>query len=203
MSETDNHDWKPTPEQLAAFGDGELTGPDYDRVAAYLAGHPEAQTELADWRRLEQLLRATVPADPTEAAWRRVLDAVGSEPRSRPARRSPTARAVVAVAVAACLALTILLFRGRTPSAKDSKLPVDVEVLEVATADEIQILHVEGRDTATIVVGEMPLTGELTLADAGEIEVTSVQPAIRDRMMPVVHVEGRRPMIWARMDMDE
>ena len=203
MNATPNPDWKPTPEQLAAFGDGELTGPESDRVAAYLADRADAQSELAAQRRLKQLFDATVPADPTEAVWRRVLDAARAEPPSRPARRSPATWTALGIALAACAAVAVFLAGRPTPPANDTKPRVEVEVLEVATAAEIQILHVEGRDTATIVVGEMPLAGEMVLADAGEIEVTSVSPASRDRMMPVVHVEGRRPMIWARMDSDE
>jgi hypothetical protein len=76
----------------------------------------------------------------------------------------------------------------------------DVEVFPVATADEIAILHVAGADTHTVIVGELPVLGPLELAGPGEVALTSVQPDVRDNMMPHIRMGGaNRPMIWARV----
>ncbi len=74
----------------------------------------------------------------------------------------------------------------------------DIEVFPVATAAEIAILRVEGADTHTLVVGELPVHGPLVLAGPGEVALTSVQPDARDQMMPHIRLDGPgRPLIWA------
>jgi hypothetical protein len=68
----------PTPEQLAAYADGELDGrpegePLRRHIEAWLARHPEAADDLQAQRRLRRLCQATTPAEPSEAAWNHVL----------------------------------------------------------------------------------------------------------------------------------
>jgi hypothetical protein len=73
----------------------------------------------------------------------------------------------------------------------------------VAAAHEVEIMNVEGADTQSLIVGELPVKGPLELAAPGEVTVTSVQPAARDKMMPEVYVQGPgRPMIWATLKTD-
>jgi hypothetical protein len=74
-------------------------------------------------------------------------------------------------------------------------------ILPVARADEVAILRVEGIDTETLVVGQLPLQGLLELASAEEVSVTSMEPA-EDNMVPKVRVGARSPMIWARAPSD-
>jgi len=78
-----------------------------------------------------------------------------------------------------------------------------MEVLPVAEACEIEILHINGEDTPSLVVGTLPVQEPLELAEAGEIQFTRVQPAKLDRMVPTVHVGGGRPMIWARLEAED
>jgi len=81
--------------------------------------------------------------------------------------------------------------------------PAEAAPFSVAAAHEVEILNVDGADTPTLVVGELPVQGPLVLAAPGEVTVTSVQPAARDNMVPEVNVQGpRRPMIWARAETD-
>jgi hypothetical protein len=86
------HDWKtsgPPPELLAAYADGALAGADYERVANWLADHPEAQTEVAELRRLQDLVERTQPREPDSASWAGVLDRVHTAltPPVRPSLR--------------------------------------------------------------------------------------------------------------------
>jgi hypothetical protein len=83
----------PTPEQLAAYADGELDGrPEWEplrrRIEAWLARHPEAADDLEAQRRLRRLCRATTPPEPSEAAWSHVLARLQQLPRT-PAGGAP------------------------------------------------------------------------------------------------------------------
>jgi hypothetical protein len=196
MKETPSNSWKPTPELLAAYGDGELEGREQiARVEAYLAGHPEAQAELAAQRRLRHLWDETTPAEPTTAAWQRTFEGVASAPR-RVAPR-PTWWAFGAVVVAACVVWALVAV-WRTPP--PTVAPTPVEPFPVAHNDEVEILRIDGDDLASIVVGRLPLLGVLELAESGDVEVTNVQPAQGDNMRPMMPVVGRRPMIWAKVE---
>ena len=68
----------------------------------------------------------------------------------------------------------------------------------IARQDEVEILHIDGDDLASVVVGRLPLVGAIELAEPGEVEVTSLQPAHGDNMTPMV--PRGRPMIWAKLE---
>ena len=195
---------RPGPEWLAAYADGEL-----DRnpalasmkrqVEEWLATDPEARADVAAQLRLQQLGQQTSPAEPTLSAW--------AEARTR--RESAPAPVLharkhwrVAVAVLAATAAAVWLFfslpsrQGPEPTA----IPNPVEPFEVASADEVEILGVEGADTHSLVVGEWPLRGLLELLGPGEVNITSVEPAANDRMRPEVSDGPTVPMIWAHLD---
>ncbi len=209
--------WSPSPELLAAYFDGELVGRPAlvalrRRITDWLRRHPEARAVLEDYRRLAQLWRDTAPPDPGVAAWAELDEQLAAVPIAPPgaARRRLLVRGAAAVmAVAAAISLAIWLGWGRpaapqlvqTPPKQPVATPEpQLEVFPVATASEVTILRVEGEDTQTLVVGELPLHGPLELAGPGEVALTSVQPDARDRMMPHVRIGGpHRPMIWARV----
>lgn len=75
-----------------------------------------------------------------------------------------------------------------------------IEPFEVATAEEITILHVEAADTPLLAVGRMPLDGPVELARPGEVVVYNFVPASEDNMLPDVLMNSGAPMIWARVD---
>src|SRR5262249_48326011 len=69
----------------------------------------------------------------------------------------------------------------------------------VATEDEVEILSVQGADTATLLVGTLPVQGPLILVREGDVSLRSVQPAAKDNMVPDLFLQGTgAPMIWAR-----
>jgi hypothetical protein len=207
-------DWRPGPELLAAYFDGELAGrADLDllgqRVQDWLRRHPEAVAELADYRRLDRLWQETAPADPGADAWRQLEARIARAPvasAERPRRSSAGLWAGALLAAAAAVALAVWLGMtyekapqlARPQTIQPALVAHDTEIFPVATADEIAILHVDGADTQTLVVGELPVQGALELAGPGEVAFTSVQPDIRDNMMPHVRIGGaERPLIWA------
>jgi hypothetical protein len=197
-------DWSPSPEILAAYFDGELAvHPELrGRIADWLRTHPEARAVLEDYRRLAQLWQDTTPPDPTAVAWQE-LDARLAALQLARAPRPVLRRLAAAVVLAAAMALAV--WTGWPPPAAPpvQKTPIaeSDEVLAVATAAEVTILRVEGEDTQTVAVGEMPVHGPLELAGPGEVTLTNVRPDARDRMMPHVRMDGdHRPMIWARVD---
>jgi hypothetical protein len=211
--------WSPEPDLLAAYFDGELDGqPDLaelrDQVSAWLSEHPEAYEVLGDYCRLSQLWRATTPPDPGPAVWRELEERVCLHVQ-RPTGRWRRARRVATVlASAAAVMLALWLgFGRRAPQDAGAGLPQppappivapEIDVLPVATAAEITIIRVEGADTQTVVIGELPVHGALELLGPGEAALTSVQPDARDRMMPHVRMGGgHRPMIWARVEPED
>jgi hypothetical protein len=210
MTQPDEN-WRPAPELLAAYFDGELTGrPDQDelrgRIQDWLRRHPEGRAELADYRQLDRLWHETAPPDPGAAAWQQREAHLQRAVRSLPARRRFSAGSRVAALLATAAAVALFAWMGRSPQPVPPPrqpalaVAVEVEVFPVASADEIAILHVAGADTQTVIVGELPLLGPLELAGPGEVALTSVQPDARDNMMPQVRMGGaHRPMIWARV----
>ena len=210
MTPNPNFSWN---EILAAYADGELEGRDdlaplKERVEDWLAQHPEAEAELAELRQLKQAWQETTPPSPPPHVWQRMLREL--ERPSQPARatsRSVWQRsAIIAATVAACVALGLVLRTARQPEVVPTPQPaplVDETPFAVAAAHEVEILDVDGADTPTLIVGELPVQGPLVLAMPGEITVTSVQPAARDNMVPEVNLQGPgRPMIWARAETD-
>jgi len=207
-------DWRPSPELLAAYFDGELAGrPDLDllrhRVHDWLRRHPEAVAEFGEYRQLDRFWHETAPSDPGPAAWQRLEARIARTPIAAGARpRASSARYWAAALLATAAGIAIAVWLGTTydgtsklahPQTIQPPLPPDeIEIFPVATADEIAILHVEGADTQTLVVGVLPVQGALELAGPGDVAFTSVQPDIRDNMMPHVRIGGaERPLIWA------
>jgi len=199
-------------EILAAYADGELEGRDdlaplKQRVEVWLAEHPEAAAELARIRQLKQAWQETTPPGPAPHVWRRLLQAIERTPRQAPiAPASWRRKATVAAVLAASIAFVFAMWSARRPGVErlpEAASPVEAAPFSVAAAHEVEILNVDGADTPTLVVGELPVQGPLVLAAPGEVTVTSVQPAARDNMVPEVNVQGpRRPMIWARAETD-
>jgi hypothetical protein len=202
----------PSPELLAAYADGELDrdaalAPYKNQVEQWLAAHPEAAHRLEEQQRLQELWRRTTPKEPASATWSTVLARIESAPRQPAARRGPRYWGRIAgllALTAAALWLALSLLPGPDGNQKASLVdPADDanEALPVALAEEIEILSVEEKDAPSLVVGELPVRGPLELLAPGEMDVTSVQPADRDNMVPDYPRQGpATPMIWAHLD---
>jgi anti-sigma factor RsiW len=191
---------RPNPEWLAAYLDDELDQKTREKVEEWLAGDATARADLEGQRRLLKQWRETTPAEPAAAAWSALLANLEKAPRQLPKPwrfwNSPgwVAGILACTAAALWLALSLTSPRDVTPQGDDVS---EAAPFAVATADEIEILSVEGADHPSVAVGEMPVRGPLELLAPGEMTVTSVQPDARDNMTPVVPQASDTPMFWA------
>ena len=97
----------PSPEQLAAFLDGELDAADRARVETWLTTHPNAAAEIDGQRRVARLWADNPPPEPGPAAWATALAGVRARlPVPRP-RRLPRTLWLGAGAAAVLLAALI------------------------------------------------------------------------------------------------
>jgi hypothetical protein len=202
MSDTTPSHWKPSPELLAAYADGELEARDDPdglraRIEAWLAAHPEAQAELTANQRLKALWDRTAPPTLSSEAWNEVVKRVERLSAPKPEGRRPSAAWLIGAGVAAACLLGAIL-AGSYWKAPPAAAP---EVFAVVGEDDIEITHIDGDAIDSLVVGALAFRGLLELADAGEIFVMSVEPAPRDAMKPVIDKE--RPIVWARIDWGE
>jgi len=213
--------WTPRAELLAAYVDGELDGDGSDgdlrgRIERWLTEHPEAAGAVEAQRRLLEWFQVTAPGDPGETAWEPVAARLHtlSLTQSGQSRGGRWAKlGVLGVVGVACLGLTFTLASildrqegppvqpPSQPRAATSLASTDMEAFPVATAAEVEILSVQGEDTATLVVGELPVQGSLVLLQADELTLTAVEPA-RDNMVPEIRKGISAPMIWAPLDVE-
>jgi hypothetical protein len=207
MTSPNDSSWAPSPELLAGYFDGEFEGRDdlaplRQRLENWLVANPGGRAELAEHRRLRHLWLETMPTDPAPAAWHGVLCRLKrSLATRRPAprhARQPMPWKWAYLAGAACVLVAFFL------SKELAQAPEDNEPFPVASEREVVILRVEGADTGTLVVGELPLQGPLVLVGPGDVTLTSIEPAQRDNMVPEVNVTGPgRPIIWTRAAAEE
>lgn len=208
-----NDDWSPDPKQLDAYVDGEMTDDPALRlrIRHWLAVHPGAETPQA----LTELMRATRPDDPGEHVWAamrvRLDTGMGSLPPAEPVRRlRPWIWGVAVAACAAAILLAVAFWPRRVVEvnpliqAQNAVIPdhpnleknlPEVEVFAVASADEIEVLRVEGSDLGSLALVHTPLREPLVLAGPGDVTFNRVQPAALDNMIPEVQNQGP-PMVW-------
>jgi hypothetical protein len=128
-------DWNtsgPPPELLAAYADGALAGAEHERVANWLAVHPEGRAEVAELRRLQQLIERTQPREPTPACWDGVLDRVHTTlmpPRVPPRRLWRPSHYLAVAAALMVIGLARVLWVQRT-SAADANASARIADLE-------------------------------------------------------------------------
>jgi hypothetical protein len=177
----------PSPEELAAYADGELDPAARVRVQDWLCDHPEAAGAVDATRRLQRAWRATTPDDPGEAAWGRVLGQIETRvaaERSRSKRvLGRIARIVLPLAGAAAVLFALTLHRPVTPPAVVQPEPIDV--LPVASAEDIEIISMDDADRTALVVGKPPLWEPMVLVSPGDTSEIHVQPDT-DGMRPTV-----------------
>jgi hypothetical protein len=153
-------------ESASAFGDGVLP-PD-----------AEAGAIFADLRRLREWCRSVPPPEPEEAAWTATLTRLHDAVRTAKPRRRRSPRPVWAVTglAAAAALIAVLLSRPlwmKTPTPLPQP-PVE-EPFPVAEADDVDIISIDARDVAGLVVGEPPVSGELIFARQEDVRVIKCQ----------------------------
>jgi hypothetical protein len=198
------------PELLAAYADGELNPTDRAAVESWLADHPtafqllEAQLRLSRTNR--RLWHAASCPSPGEGGWARVfgrvqdvLDSPPSPAAAPPVRRRRWRILLSTMSTAAAAAIALYLsMPGRVPGPSSTNVENTGEALVLATAADVDIISMDDRDTANLVVGIPPLTGNVVLAAADDVKLKNVQKDA-DGMMPKVQMNetGLAPMIIA------
>jgi hypothetical protein len=195
----------PSPEQLAAFLEGDLHPDLHDQVDNWLADHPEAQAGLNADRDLDLLFRETVPPEPSPEAWEATLAHIQSRVFDPPVRpRSPRwgVRLVAGLVSAAAVLAGVLLVPPtfHHPDGSAGLVTPEGEGFEeepfvVASAREVNIISMDARDADAVVMG-MPLMGLFQLAEQDDIEVLDAEPPHADGPVPWLE-EGPVPLIVA------
>jgi hypothetical protein len=141
---------------------------------------PDAEADLG---RLRELFQSVSPVEPEEDAWRGALTHIHASVTTGPARLAgPTGRAIrrrtsprpvwaMLGLVAAAALVAVMLARSwwiQTPSSRPA--PAE-EPFPVAEADDVNILSIDARDVAGLVVGEPPVSGELVFASLEDVRV--------------------------------
>lgn len=161
----------------------------------------------------------TTPPEPGRAAWAETLHRIHAAlPPAAPvpARTAPPRRrlgrgwimtAAGLVAAAALVVSAVGVFLGRHGLAgpdgpdqtRSSVTPGDAP-LEVATAEDVEIISIDGRDQDVLVVGRGPLPEPLVLASPDDFRLDAVEPNGDGRIvvLPVV-ADVQTPMILAPM----
>ncbi|MBY0523300.1 MAG: hypothetical protein K2R98_07870 [Gemmataceae bacterium] len=204
----------PSPEQLAAFVDGELDATTRASVAVWLEENPEAVAELDAQRRLERLVHASPPPEPSEAEWAAMLDRIvlqtqvhADAPKPVPQTRRPVATSRRLLVLAMTAAATVLIALSLRPQPGPEVVPpqpqpvVAIKTLPVASDEDVEIVSVDAADIQFLVVGEPPMRGLVVLAAPGDVVLDSIEPDPTDGMMPKTMGmdmnNGNGPMIVA------
>jgi len=185
----------PSPQQLAAYADGELDPATRARIADWLARNADEAADVERQRLADRLCRAVSPPEPSQPAWDAVLQRIDKETQiiraaQRPAGidaprrrllRSPTLWMGMATAAALLLAL---LFRPAADPRQPNPAPVLVKAFPAASDGDVEIISLDAGDARTLVVGEPPFAGLVVLAGPGEVFLEKIEPDESDGMMP-------------------
>lgn len=221
MNAPRNQDWRPDPHLLGAYFDGEMEGRDdvadlRARLEAWLGQHPEARKQWAEHQALLRSWLDTTPREPPATTWNQVTDRIDAERRRPPApilRHFRRTAGMMAVSIALLVGLAFAGLRfAFPPSFKKESVVVaprepaprdEDEVFQVAAAAEVVITYIEGADTHAIAVGQLPVDGQLDLAEIGEVRFVAVRSDAQPNLRPQVRQDGAsRPMIWMPLEID-
>ena len=200
-------DRTPTPEQIAAWVDGESSRGEVDFVEAWMAGHPDARREADAMVHLTRLYRDQPIPMPSEDGWRSTFDRI----RPPVARTSPRWRLSIGLALASAAALgAVVLTRSLWPSAAPPiaiqmpALPADEddEPFAVAASSEVHIIRMDADDADRVVTGR-PLIGTMDFAGPGDIDVVKVQADPDAKHTPHLETRAGLPWVVARADEEE
>jgi hypothetical protein len=208
---------EPTPEQLSAWADGELSRPDAEAVERWLLAHPDAGRDAESTARLINLFRDHPPPEPSERAWQAAFGQIESAlshpvPLSRrPQRPHWPFRLLLALTAAAAilggLALARVFWPGPAPlrqapeivkkKANEPNLAHEEpeEPFPVATTNEVNILSIDVEDADRVVTVGEPLMGLFEVAAPQEIDVEEMQPHAADGQTPRFQRGPEVPMI--------
>jgi hypothetical protein len=202
----------PTPEQLAAWADGELNRADAERVEAWLAAHPDAADE-AEPGRIVHLYRDHPPPEPTDRAWQATLHRIAHR-TNRPGadvRRAGSSwklRLVVGLAATAAAVGGLVVARNLLFEQPNDLKPHTIAIapepasifddepdgpFPVVTLSEVEVISISPGDADRVTLGQL-LLGNFEVAGPEDIDIVKLEPDPEDGQMPRIH-RGLVPMI--------
>ncbi len=183
-------EWKhqePTPEQLAAYADGQLPGPERDWVGSWLGDHPDAAAEVESYRRLARFWETSSAPEPSPAAWERTLDRIKEQVPNPQRSGFSVPWAGLAGLAAAAILVALLLPRSSGPG---PHYPDEVIPFPVASPQDVTIISMDAADIDRLVVARPPVElHEIAFADHADVRLIGpLDPDIRleDWLAPMI-----------------
>lgn len=169
---------RPSPEQLAAYADGELEGPAHQAVETWLTDHPDAALEVEQHRSLTRAWKESSAPEPSAEAWRHTLRAIHQrlQPRRHPFNRRwlgvALAGLTAAAVVAALVAPRFLAPPASViPTQPVTSAPPEEEPFPVVEAHEVIIISMNPNDSEALVVAQPLQLSEIQLVTHEDIEI--------------------------------
>lgn len=135
---------------------------------AWRTEHPDRESELADLRRLRELYQSMPAPEPNDDAWdtvqARLQDCLGRS-------HSPRPLWAILGSIAAALILGLLLARGLWTTRGPAPAQGVAEPFPVAESADVTIVSMDARDVSALVVGELPISGDLEFARPEDVRV--------------------------------
>jgi hypothetical protein len=136
----------------------------------------EWESERSDLERLRAMYQESPAPEPDESAWNQVrlgihqtLGAASATPFRRPYR--PWVLAAVGTAAAVMAGLILMAALSNSTSPPTASPIASLEPFPVAETDDVFIVSMDARDAAALVVGDLPVRGEMEFAQTSDIRV--------------------------------
>jgi hypothetical protein len=186
MTYNPHDDWRPDPEMLAAYADGELDAAECHRLEDWLLDHPADSQKIEEHRRFTRLYKSTRPGEPTESAWAAARARVQARYVREAHKRWSGAnwrRWILPFAAAVLIALWV----GRGPRLERLEPAAAPAPFPVASPLDVEIISLDPADSQALVVGELPAREAFMAATPHDIIVRSMMPDT-DGKVPVLRV---------------
>jgi anti-sigma factor RsiW len=200
-------------EWLAGYIDGELDTQQTAIIESWLADHPEALEKLRTQQSLsiksDEFARQVAPILPSESAWAKVfanIEVALDKPTTSPTQPKSNntwwlASALALITTAASIFLVWTLPSNLVPVHSET-VQTDglMEPIQLASADEVEILSLDESAASGLVVGRHPLdTYPLVLVSFEDFDLHGVEPDDAGEFpeLQMTPHGARSPMIWA------
>jgi len=216
-----SENWRPTPELLAAYFDGECEGRDdlfplKQRIEQWLLANRHGQEEMTAHRRLLQIWHEASVPEPQPEQWAAMFSRIESAVKAaaqETAKKARFARPRVRALVSTCLAASVaglVIFLGwdvnrrehrpgaEHASVQPARTDRDVEVLPVTRYNDVKILCIDSGDANAIPGFALPVPGKIQLINHGDIVMSTAKKDDSNAVRLLDNIP--HPMIWSPLD---
>lgn len=178
----------PWAERLAGYFEGTLPLQERQRVADWLAQHPDVAAEFTALQEVQHQVRSASVPEPSERIWAAVRERIeqglaqtATEQKAESGRGSRWGTAAWAAAAAGILVL--VGWHHWTPKPIDG---VAEMAFPIASPEDVEIVSVDAAGARALLVGEPPVQAALVMMAAGDATLKSVE------IVPA----GQFPEVW-------